>query len=388
MRVVLGQFGAPTAVLNASLYGVADGFRDQNVELYGAVGGAFGLLQSQFAPFTEDLESLSWLKSTPGAALRAGRHADFSSVVDQAVENLRRFGADGLVVMGGNGTMGLGHSIHEAAKTKGYSLQVVGVPKTIDNDILGIDHAPGFPSAANFVIKAVRDLTLDLEAMVGFEQVRVVEVMGRKAGWLAAAAVLAPVPKDKAPIVLLPERPLQWQRVLTEIKQRVNEVGSALVVVSEGVRDESGQLVTQAGEMREKSSYSMLGGIGGQIATSLRNDLGYGVRYENLGLLQRCWAESAVPTDIENALRLGREGARVMLKGASGIMVGLAPGGSSNGLIELALQQVAAGERTMNELELKLDDALKNWLKSLVHYADIRPHPRLIQTNSEGRVRV
>ena len=189
VHVAIGQFGGPTTVINASLLGALETLDRSGAAVRGIVGGTHGLIEGRTIELTGRAASLQWLARTPGAALRSGRRADVSDDdVQQAVRSLHALGAGALLVIGGNGTMALGHRLATAARAAHVDLSVIGIPKTVDNDVAGVDHTPGYPSAASFVLMALRDLRLDLQAMIGFEQVRVVEVMGRGTGRLAAVA--------------------------------------------------------------------------------------------------------------------------------------------------------------------------------------------------------
>lgn len=390
MKIAIGQFGGPTTVLNASLYGALNAILSHlrtvgSVESYGVVGGASGLLEGRIAPLSS---AFPWLPNTPGAALGSGRFKAFSRDADTAVKQLWKAGIDGLLVIGGNGSMALAKAVEDTAKSMGVPLSVIGVPKTIDNDLVGIDHSPGYPSAARFVIKAVRDLTIDLEAMVGFEQVRVVEVMGRKGGWLAAAAALVPhltqnaTGRHSTPLICIPEQPVFVDELLERIRHRVIDTGSALVVISEGVHDDSGHMVLQSGEIEGGAASSILGGIGATLAARIRKEFGYGVRYENLGLLQRCWIESQLSLDREEAIALGEAGANALLSGQSGYMVGFERKNDcgmsySAQLINIPFSKVAGKDRTMSEKEQQMDEDFLHWLTPLVDLSSLVEHPRL-----------
>lgn len=387
MKIAIGQFGGPTTVFNASLYGAlsvsTSPKNGATMQSFGLVGGVAGLLEGQLAPISS---AHPWLLDTPGAALGSGRFKGFAEVAEIAVKQLQKQGIDGFLAMGGNGTMALAKAVEDAAKAMGAPLQVMGVPKTIDNDLVQIDHSPGYPSAARFVIKAVRDLTIDLEAMKGFEQVRVVEVMGRRGGWLAAAAALVPHlaqnPSQRlAPFICLPEQPLCVPELLEQIRQRVADTGSALVVISEGVQDDTGHAVLQSAGTGS-SADTILGGIGAQVAERIRQELGYRVRYENLGLLQRCWAESQSTLDREEAVALGRAGAAALLSGQSGKMVGYVRQGAdtqsyATELIHVPLEAVAGKDRILSEAEQQLTDEFLHWLIPLVDLPSLEDHPRL-----------
>ncbi len=385
MKVAVGQFGAPTAVLNATLFGALEVFDFAKTEVIGAVGGPNGLIHREFIPLRGRLEGLHWLLETPGAALLAGRKANFSASVEHVMKNLRHEGVEGLLVIGGNGTMAMADCILQAAKADGYDLQVVGVPKTIDNDLIGVDHTPGFPSAAQFVLQALSNLVADLESMVGFEQVRIVEVMGRKTGWLAATASLFPefYYLSKAgidPIVCLPERPLRVESLIRAVQEHVREDGCAIVVVSEGVCDVTGEQVLQMGQQdSQQAALMMLGGIGAWLAEVIRKRTSYVVRYENLGLLQRCWADCQVKLDRDEAVHLGQAGAKLLLDGKSGTMVGLARddvGFYQTHLVHLPFSQVGGSERTVPDQFLN-EKTYQKWLCPLLDLSKLHPYPVL-----------
>jgi ATP-dependent phosphofructokinase / diphosphate-dependent phosphofructokinase len=418
VKVAVGQFGAPTTVFNSSLFGVLEGL-DEKAEVYAILGGASGLIAGQLVPVGE-VRSLTWMLDTPGAAFAAGRYPKTPNIVEQAVHILKKVGIDAFVLLGGNGTMSLAAAVAKTAVHMGYPLCVVGVPKTIDNDIVQIYHAPGFPSAARFVLQAVNELQIDLEAMVGFEQVRVVEVMGRRCGWLAAASALLPyigsaddlrgqtgqkgalgrmgrtdetgqikVQRDMSrpldsvevprPIICIPEQPLDLSGLLKQIEARVRDNRNALVVVSEGVLDEQGKPVAQPGQPESTSTSIMLGGIGAVIAAHVRAELGFGTRYENLGLLQRCWNGCSLQSDKLHAKRLGQFGASRVLAGQGGVAVGLASSGTDDTrLVEtvFSLDELAGQERQLKGDELLLGNDFVRWLSPLIELETMTQYPR------------
>ena len=382
MRVAIGQFGGPTAVINNSLLGALETLDDAGATVFGIVGGTTGLLQGRTMELSGLSPSLQWLALTPGSALRAGRRGDVTEAdLLTAVGHLQAQRVDALLVIGGNGTMALGNRLAGIASERHYPLRVIGIPKTIDNDIVGVDHTPGYPSAVSFVRMALRDLQIDLEAMAGFEQVRVVEVMGRSAGWLAAVGI-SDHSGGERPIVLLPERPLVWDRLLSEIERRVNDGRPVLVVVGEGVSTAGGAPLAQM-QTGTQSAHVMLGGIGGQVAAVVRDQLGYGARAENLGLLQRCFARSATELDRHEARWLGREAAVAALRGEGGHMVGMAPRSWESvqpyepSLIQLPFGQVAGRERVLPLQQGELSPHFARWVAPLLDPSAVAPYPRL-----------
>jgi len=382
MRVAIGQFGGPTAVINNSLLGALETLDSAGATVLGIVGGTTGLLQGQTSELSGLSPSLPWLAQTPGSALRSGRKAGVTYAdLQTAVQQLEAKRVDAVLVIGGNGTMALGSRLASVARDCHYPLRVIGIPKTIDNDIVGVDHTPGYPSAVSFVRMALRDLSLDLEAMVGFEQVRVVEVMGRNAGWLVAVATTLQQPESFV-ITLLPELPLRWDRLLSTVEQRLHDKRPVLIAVGEGVSGEQGMSAAQM-QTGGQSTQMMLGGIGQHIASVVRAQLGCGVRAENLGLLQRCLALSATPLDATEARWLGSAAAGAALRGEGGHMVGLAPRAWESRemyepqLIALPLEQVAAQERVLPLSGGELSAHFAKWVTPLLSSAALDTHHRL-----------
>ena len=361
LRIVVAQFGGPTTVLNASLHGALEALHAGGAEVLAARGGARGLLAEPLAPLPGPPPR--HLLRTPGAALGAGRFAVGAAEVATVAARLRGMGVEACLLMGGNGTMGLALALHVAG------LRVAAVPKTIDNDIVGTDHTPGYPSAAAFVAGAVADLATDLRAMAGFEDVRLIEVMGRRAGWLAAAAALARThPEDLPQLILLPEVPVRLDAFCAEVAARHRRDGSVLVVVAEGVCDPDGrpwglQALDASGRTQ------VLGAAARHLAEELRSRLGLSVRAESLGFLPRCLRGAARPSDRAEARALGRCAATALLAGRGGIMAAIAPRQAPKDgprYIEVPLGEVAGRERLLPAGMRDMGPAFLGWLRPLV----------------------
>lgn len=360
MRVLLGQFGGPTTVLNASLYGAWGALRAAGAQPLGVRGGGRGLLAGDFVPLTGDPPA--WLRTTPGAALGSGRQALDGAALEACARRLRGEGVLAVVVMGGNGTMALGEGLARAG------LCVVGVPKTIDNDLEGTDHAPGYPSAAAFVVDAFTDLAVDLRAMAGFEDVRLIEVMGRRAGWLAAAATLARAATGGLPqLVLLPEVPLDAEAFCAEVARLQRRDGSVLIAVAEGVRTTEG-LGLGEGALDAAGRTPVLGGAAHRLAALLRTRLGLRVRAESLGFLPRCLRAAAMEGDRAEAEGAGRAAAAAVLAGRGGVMVSIPPrpeGGPASDYGMVPLGEVAGRERLLPP-GMRDGEAFATWLRPLL----------------------
>ncbi len=360
MRVMVGQFGGPTAVLNASLFGAWETLQAAGAETLGVRGGARGLRAGDWLPLRG--APPDWLLTAPGAALGAGRQALSPLEIGQVARRLREAGAEACLLMGGNGTMGL------ASALAGAGLPAVGIPKTIDNDLAGTDHAPGYPSAAAFVAAATADLADDLRAMAGFEDVRLIEVMGRRAGWLAGAAVLARRhPEDMPQRILLPEMPLDADALASDVAALHRRDGSVLLIVSEGVCATDGtpfglQALDAAGQTR------VLGAAARRLAAELRRRLGLTVRAESLGFLPRCLGSAAVARDRTEARALGARAAEALLAGRQGVMAAIAPrqdGMEQTRYLEVPLSEVAGRERPLPPGMRDLGPAFRAWLQPL-----------------------
>ncbi len=349
MRVAVGQFGGPTPVFNETLAGVMTACVAAGVEAWGIWGGPRGLVAGDLRPLPAPLGAAP--RRGPGAHLGAGRLPWGEAQRNMALHTLEAGGIDALVLIGGNGTMALAWDLAQACP----GLRVVGVPKTIDNDLAGTDRAPGYRSAATFTVQAAAALGHDLQAMAGFEDVRVVEVMGRRAGWLAASARVG----WPDALVLLPEVPWDVDRLCEEVAQR-HRSGPVLVVVAEGVRDaagrEIGRMATDAGGSRQ-----VYGQAASVLAAALRTRLGLAVRAESLGFLPRCFF--ATEADRQEAASTGARAVELLRSGVSGVMVSI---GRDGGLGEVPLGEVAGRDRLLPKAFRDLGRAWHDWLLPLL----------------------
>lgn len=356
-------------MLNASLAGFLEGCGEVK-DGKGAIGfrnGLEGLVKGWTVDLSEvEAEGIEALKRQPGAALGAGRFPLTEDGLRATKTVLERNHIDKLVLIGGNGSMWAAAKLAEVLP----SVQVLGVPKTIDNDLRGTDHAPGYLSAAKFVAEAVRASALDLWSMRNFEQVRVIEVMGRHVGWLAAASSLAvnDLP-GFPPLQIYPtERNFNLEEFVNETRQLLRDYPCLITVVSEGVHDEMGKPIVEQ-QIGGNGSGKIVGGIGGFLTQELRRQ-GIASRSETMGVLQRCspWTVSA--QDRWESVHLGREAVRLLHQGNSGIMVGLnKPGGRAGEdlFCHTPLQDVAGFERSLDSKFFSgklVNDVFQDWLNT------------------------
>jgi ATP-dependent phosphofructokinase / diphosphate-dependent phosphofructokinase len=306
MRVAIGQTGAPTTVVDETVRGLVEGLSAHDV--LAVRGGPDGLVDGLLQPV--GVRDLPAKGPRGGSWLGAGRRAMTPDDVRRAVEVLARQGIDALALIGGNGTMALLDAIATCAAELGTGLRVVGVPKTIDNDLLHTDHAPGFASAARYLSSVVPDIARDQHAMHRVEPVRVVETLGRAVGWLALAATWHRDDPEHAPdAVLLPEVPLDFDVLVKRVDAALTRKRRAFLVVSEGVALDEPEPLFEA----VNHTTLLHGGIARDIAARLSSALGVPARGEVLGMVQRSASGFASAVDVREAAAVGRSAAGLLI---------------------------------------------------------------------------
>lgn len=363
-KIAIGQAGGPTAVLNESLAGFLDEI-DQDVT--GVLQGFQGLVEGRLIEMNSSVRAHAKAsRSTSGAWLGAGRYTMSDAHMAQAVENLKVAQIDTLVFIGGNGTMWTLHALSKMAAYMNVDLQVIGIPKTVDNDLAETDHAPGFGSAARYVAHATRDMSRDLEAMRNFEQVRIIETMGRNVGWLAAASGLLKVYENEGPhFICLPEQKHDAVGLVEGIRRAIKEYGFASVVVSEGVKLDGSHAVAKTVNGRE-----VLGGVSEQLADLVEADLGVVARADILGMNQRASQLACSDQDRMEAYQAGMKAAELVRGDTSDVMVMFRRAAGAKYVYALDTvgldRVVAGGERALPEWFQKAPEAYYNWLRPLV----------------------
>jgi 6-phosphofructokinase 1 len=328
-NLLVGQSGGCTAVMNAGLAGVlAEAARQPSVgRVYGAVHGVLGLLSGEVVEIDPDDAALRRrLARTPAAALGSVRHRLTGDEVERLLATVRRLDVRFFHYIGGNDSADTSLQLARAAEAAGYDLRVVGVPKTVDNDLPGMDHSPGFGSAARFLAAAVQDAACDTRAMQRTDPVKIIEVGGRHAGWLAAAASLHRRAADDAPqLVYLPEQPLDPEQVLGDVERVLSRTGWAVVVVSEGVRGADGTLLAamHEGVFTDRFGHPQLVGAGRALMELIAGRLGVRVKYDRPGSLQRLLRAYQSSVDVREAERSGRAAVRFAVRGQTGVMAAL-----------------------------------------------------------------
>lgn len=357
-NLVVAQSGGPTAVINNSLVGVVHAaLRERTIEgIYGARFGIQGVLNEQLLDLRQVPDDVwNGLRATPAAALGSVRHKLTDDDCQRILAVFRKRRVRYFLHIGGNDSMDTTHRVHLAAQRAGYELVAVGVPKTVDNDLVDTDHCPGYGSAARFVAMAIRDTGRDTEAMGRSSPVKIMEVMGRNAGWLTAAAVLGRDGPESPPhLIYVPERPVTPEVILAEVDAAYRRHGYVVIALSEGTRTPHGDDIGSAAQPVEVDAFGhrMKGGAGDSVARLITEHLKLKARVDRPNYLQRCFMACASPVDIEEAYQVGRTAVRAAVAGQSDRMVSLvrvssAPYECTTGLVDLA--GVANAERTLPE---------------------------------------
>ncbi len=333
--VLVGQSGGPTAAINASLAGVVCAARAAGLSALGMRYGIQGLLEGRTVNLDEKLAGpaeLELLSHTPSSYLGSCRYKLPKPTEDETPYHtlFKRFaelGAHTVLYIGGNDSMDTIAKLSRYGEATGSQIRFVGVPKTIDNDLILTDHTPGYGSAAKFIAATVDELACDAD-VYDLKSVTFVEIMGRDAGWLAASSALAGEAGGHAPdLVLLPEVPLDEQALLQRLAGLLAEKNTVVAAVSEGVRTADGTLICErAGSTARVDAFghaAALSGTSRYLADVTKRELGCKTRAVELCTTQRCAAHLASQTDLTEAAGLGARGVGAALDGASGVMCAL-----------------------------------------------------------------
>jgi len=345
--------GGPTATVNASLHGVISTWQNAGVDgrLWGGRHGLRALAADDWIDLTRYDDAVGGrLEHQPGSVLGGGRDALDGAAMDDAIDRLLRTEIGIVFIIGGNGSMAAGDAMGARA---GGSLRVIGIPKTIDNDLERTHVAPGYGSAARFVAESVRDIGLDLRSMAGFEDVVLVETMGRHTGWLAAAGALARAKRSDPPhIILTPEAAVPEDAFLEAVRTHHAAHGTCLAVVAEGVRDAAGVFYAERNQTIERDAagqqlFTRAGGPLPALAGLVRDRLGLRCRQVRPDTLQRASSASASAVDRMLAVLVATEAVASALDGASGIMIGLERSDTEWRTTTEPLEEVAGRERVL-----------------------------------------
>ncbi len=329
---IIGQSGGPTSVINASAAGVfIEALNQKNItRVYGAAHGIRGILNEEFYDINqEDIKELELLKTTPSSSIGSVRYKlkpleEDDSEYKRLLEVFKKYNIRYFFYNGGNDSMDTCNKVSKFFKDSGYECYCMGVPKTIDNDLAVTDHCPGYASAAKYVATSFMELKCDA-TVYDTPMVSVVEVMGRNAGWLTAAAQLA-VAKGYGPdLIYLPEIPFDLDKFYADVEKKYKENnGKVIIAVSEGVKTKDGKYVPElvADVAVDAFGHKQMGGTASVLADLLKNRLNVKVRPIEFSLLQRCAQHLASAIDVEEAFNAGREAVKAACEGITDYMIG------------------------------------------------------------------
>ncbi len=335
-NALVGQSGGPTAAINATLSGVIRGAREHACirTLYGMKNGMEGFLNEELVDLNhvfQDASALSALEQTPAAVLGSCRKklpqpGENDSVYETIFALFEKYDIRYFFYIGGNDSMDTVAKISAYARRRGYPIRVMGVPKTIDNDVCGTDHTPGFGSAAKFIAVTMQEIVRDCHVYTT-KAVTIAEIMGRDAGWLTAAAALPGYLGGRGPqLVYLPERPFSYERFFADLRGALQQRPDVVVAVSEGIRLEDGTYVgasSQSGAV-DVFGHQYLAGTGKTLEHAVKREFGCKVRSVELNVLQRCAAHLNSLCDITESVAIGKEAVARAVGGSSARMMGFA----------------------------------------------------------------
>ena len=332
-NAIVAQSGGPTAVINASAIGVINGILESKYydRIYGGINGIQGILDNRIIDLTNlDINQLERIKYTPSSFLGSCRYK-LKDCDEQDEEYLRLFqildeyDIHTLFYIGGNDSMDTVSKLSEYAKLRGLNKQIIGIPKTIDNDLCHTDHTPGYGSAVKYIVTTILETYLDFNAYSN-KGIFILETMGRDTGWLAASGVLAKINgKAIADFIYLPEIEFSPEKFLKEVEEKYKEQKSVYIIVSEGIKGSSGEYFFGVNSTdHDAFSHSQLGGVG-QSLKKLILERGIATRIKTfeLNIAQRCSMHCVSDRDIEEAFILGKEAVQESVEGYTGFMIGI-----------------------------------------------------------------
>lgn len=332
-NVIVGQSGGPTAVINASLYGVvyeALMQKEQIGTVYGMINGIEGFLADTIMDMNsvEQSGELELIKTTPGSFLGSCRYKLPEDLKDDVYpllfKKFEEYSIGYFFYIGGNDSMDTVSKLSRYAAISGSEICFIGIPKTIDNDLVLTDHTPGFGSAAKYVASTIREIAIDASVYDNKKSVTIVEIMGRHAGWLTAASVLARKFENDNPVLIyLPESAFNTDTFIEDVKKALEHTSNLVVCVSEGINDGNGTFICElASDVGvDTFGHKMLTGSGKYLENLVKEKLGVKVRSIELNVNQRCSSSMISATDQEEAIQAGISGVHFALDGITGKMI-------------------------------------------------------------------
>ncbi len=329
--LIFGQSGGPTAVINSSAAGVfQEALKQEAITgVYGAAHGIKGILEEKFYDIRkEDPYELELLKTTPSSALGSVRYKLKNMEEDETdykriLEVFQKYNIRYFLYNGGNDSMDTCNKVSKYFQKVGYECRVLGVPKTIDNDLWGTDHCPGYGSAARYIATSIMEVYHDARV---YDQgmITILEIMGRNAGWLTASAALAANAGYGPDLIYLPEIPFDLDRFFNDVNEVYRRQNNVIIAVSEGIRDKDGKYISEYGQelaYRDSFGHVQLGGLAPTLVNILREKTNAKIRGIEFSLLQRCAAHLGSQTDVNEAAMAGQMAVRYAVEGKTDYMV-------------------------------------------------------------------
>ena len=384
-NAIVAQSGGPTAVINSSACGVIqEAMKSGKIgSVIGAINGVLGVLgEDLFDISAEKPQTIEALKQTPAAAVGSCRYKlkslekskeDFDRVLEVfKAHNIRYF-----FYAGGNDSMDTADKVNKLAADAGYELVCMGIPKTVDNDLAFTDHCPGYPSVAKYVATCAMEAGRDTEALYTTDTCTILEVMGRNAGWIAAATGLAHRSEEDAPhLVYMPEAGFAWDRFVSDVEDVLKRWDRVFIVAGEGLKDDNGEYITADSGAFSKDSFGhvQLGGVADMLKAVIEKEVKIKARFNKLGTNQRSAMHFASLADVNEAYMCGQMAVRNALEGVNGKMVTLVREEGpqykcTTGLAEL--RDVANGEKKVpkefiNDRGNHITDACRDYIRPLI----------------------
>ncbi|HAU1605968.1 TPA: 6-phosphofructokinase [Legionella pneumophila] len=380
-NAIYAQSGGVTAVINASACGViqtAKLFPEQIGKVYAAKNGIIGALNEELIDTSlESEEDIAKLMQTPSGAFGSCRYKlkDNGEEYQRLIAVFKGHNIGYFFYNGGGDSQDTAHKVSQLGKTMGYPITCIGIPKTVDNDLPFTDNCPGFGSVAKYIAISTKEAGFDVASMAASStKVFILEVMGRHAGWIAAASGLAGQNPGEPPhIILLPEVPFEPTRFLNKVKDCVDSYGYCVIVVSEGIRNKEGKFLSEAG-LRDAFGHVQLGGVAPVIAQLIKSELGFKYHWAVADYLQRAARHIASQVDLDQAYALGKAAVEYAVKGYNAIMpivireqdqpyqwsIGQVP------LAEVANREKAMPSEYIAEDGMGITDACKRYLSPLI----------------------
>ncbi|KPJ65407.1 MAG: hypothetical protein AMJ43_10820 [Coxiella sp. DG_40] len=384
-NAIVAQSGGPTTVINSSACGVVqEAMKSGKVgQVIGATNGILGVLKEElFDVSAEKPETIEALKQTPAAAIGSCRYklksieesrADFERILDVfKAHNIRYF-----FYAGGNDSMDTADKFNKLAAEGRYELVCIGIPKTVDNDLAFTDHCPGYGSVAKYVATCAMEAGRDTEALYTTDTCTILEVMGRNAGWIAAATGLAArCPEDAPHLIYMPEVSFSFDKLVSDVKEVLRELGRVFIVAGEGLKNEKGKYITadKGAFSRDSFGHIQLGGVADILKAVIEKEVGIKARFNKLGTNQRSAMHFASLTDINEAYMCGQMAVKAALSGKNGKMITLIREDGAEykcvtGLAEL--RDVANGEKKVpaeyiNDKGNHVTEAMRDYVRPLV----------------------